>query len=58
MRRAVITFIDGTNDWVDPVVDVKETDRDITIYNGHYEYTYEKEGVKNVEYVEVEEGTK
>ena len=42
IQRMAITFNDGHTDWVDPVVEVKETDNSIIINNGYYDYEYKK----------------
>ena len=43
----VVEFKDGTRDWVDPVRSVDEGDKYITISNGMFEYTYDKEKIDN-----------
>lgn len=41
------TFLDGTRDWIDPVVDFTEDEDRVVIHNGFYSYTFEKSKMKN-----------
>lgn len=58
MRRAVVIFKDGTNDWVDPIESVEDDiryseDGFITINNGYYTYEYDTNLVERIDIVEI-----
>ena len=55
MQRAIIYFKNGRKDWIDPVVDVIQTDTTITIDNGYNFYEFQKSEVDHIEYEEMEE---
>ena len=39
-------FKNGKRDWVDPVVDVEETDTHVNVYNGAFWYTFDKDDME------------
>lgn len=41
-QEFVVEFKDGSRDWVDPVLDVQETEDQIIVNNGMYDYKYDK----------------
>lgn len=45
-QEFAVEFNDGSRDWIDPVVDVKETDTQIIVNNGYYDYKYDKDVIK------------
>ena len=56
MRQFHVTFKDGSQDWVDPVVTFNETETQYIIGNGFYDYRYDKNVVDKWEFVEVNDG--
>jgi len=55
MKQFHVTFKDGSQDWVDPVITFEETSHQFIIGNGFYDYTYDKDVVDTWEFLEVEE---
>ena len=51
-RQIIITFIDDTKDWIDPIVDEKRdvvyTDTQLIINNGYQSYEYDLSVIKDV----------
>lgn len=41
----VVEMIDGTRDWIDPVVEVTQDDEFIYVYNGIYTYSYKRSDI-------------
>lgn len=58
MERMVITFKDGMTDYVDPVVEIKETEKTLSINNGYYWYSYRKSRIEKHEIVVIEDAPK
>lgn len=53
--HATIYMKDGTKDWIDPVIEVIETEQLITIVGfGLYKHEFDKDAVDHIEYTEVE----
>lgn len=46
IKEFVVEFNDGSRDWIDPVVDVQETEETIIVSNGFFEYTFDKSFIK------------
>jgi len=55
IQRMVITFNNGHTDWVDPVVEIKETDDSIIINNGYYDYEYKKAEISKHEIISIDD---
>ncbi|MHB0966035.1 MAG: hypothetical protein ACYC36_06215 [Bellilinea sp.] len=55
MIKATIILKNGKRDWIDPVIEVTETDDTITITNNCYSYAFDKMMVDHIEYVDTEE---
>ena len=53
-QQAIIKFINGRTDWIDPVVNVSDDDDTFAIYNGVHTYRYSKVTIKSVEYIEID----
>lgn len=45
-KEFVVEFTNGKRDWVDPVVSVAETEMEIFVHNGIFQYVYEKASIK------------
>lgn len=41
-QEFVVEFNEGSRDWIDPVVDIQETEDHIIVDNGMYDYKYDK----------------
>lgn len=48
-----VIFNDGSQDWVSPVVSIEETDAQIIVNNGAYDYKYEKIDIKHHSVVDI-----
>lgn len=55
MQGIDVWLMDGSSDWIDPVVEFTETEDEIVIYNGYHEYRYDKDDVEEWSFYEVEE---
>jgi len=44
-QEFVVQHKNGDMDWVDPVVSLEETETEIIVHNGYYEYRFNKENI-------------
>jgi len=55
MKQFHVVFKDGSQDWIDPVLNFEETDEYYIINNGYYDYTIDKEVISTWEFLEIPE---